>query len=263
MARVKRGVTAHAKHKKVLEQAKGYYGRRKNTIRIAKQAVEKANQYAYRDRKNRKRNFRALWIQRINAAARGLGLTYGRLIDGLEPRRDRGGPKGALRSRHPRAGGLRGAGRAGEGRARLPEGEDAGRVRQGGRREDRRNDGARSPDLADEGRLGPPFVFSPQPLSTSEAILPPAALAVSSSLGSRSARSTGVGRPRKRRRSRFGSAGAGSAAPRPARSPGTPGKISAPGVEPPLTSRQWQVRVMTLHDFERAGRASCQSSRAD
>jgi large subunit ribosomal protein L20 len=83
MARVKRGVTSHAKHKKVLEQAKGYYGRRKNTIRIAKQAVEKANQYAYRDRKNRKRNFRALWIQRINAAARGLGLTYGRLVDGL------------------------------------------------------------------------------------------------------------------------------------------------------------------------------------
>jgi large subunit ribosomal protein L20 len=83
MARVKRGVTAHAKHKKVLDQAKGYYGRRKNTIRIAKQAVEKANQYAYRDRKNRKRNFRALWIQRINAASRDLGLTYGRLIDGL------------------------------------------------------------------------------------------------------------------------------------------------------------------------------------
>jgi large subunit ribosomal protein L20 len=83
MARVKRGVTAHARHKKVLDQAKGYYGRRKNTIRIAKQAVEKANQYAYRDRKNRKRNFRALWIQRINAAARELGLTYGRLIDGL------------------------------------------------------------------------------------------------------------------------------------------------------------------------------------
>jgi large subunit ribosomal protein L20 len=83
MARVKRGVTSHARHKKVLGQAKGYYGRRKNTIRIAKQAVEKANQYAYRDRKNRKRSFRALWIQRINAAARELGLTYGRLIDGL------------------------------------------------------------------------------------------------------------------------------------------------------------------------------------
>ncbi len=83
MARVKRGVTSHAKHKKVLEQAKGYYGRRKNTIRIAKQAVEKANQYAYRDRKNRTRNFRALWIQRINAAARSLDFTYARMIDGL------------------------------------------------------------------------------------------------------------------------------------------------------------------------------------
>ncbi|MCB1452613.1 MAG: 50S ribosomal protein L20, partial [Rhizobiaceae bacterium] len=83
MARVKRGVTAHAKHKKVLGQAKGFYGRRKNTIRTAKQAVEKSMQYAYRDRKARKRNFRALWIQRINAAAREHGLTYGRLIDGL------------------------------------------------------------------------------------------------------------------------------------------------------------------------------------
>jgi large subunit ribosomal protein L20 len=83
MARVKRGVTAHAKHKKVLSAAKGFYGRRKNTIRIAKQAVERSLQYAYRDRKNRKRNFRALWIQRINAAAREHGLTYGRMIDGL------------------------------------------------------------------------------------------------------------------------------------------------------------------------------------
>ena len=83
MARVKRGVTSHAKHKKVLKSAKGYYGRRKNTIRIAKQAVDRANQYAYRDRKNRKRTFRALWIQRINAAAREQGLTYGRFIDGL------------------------------------------------------------------------------------------------------------------------------------------------------------------------------------
>lgn len=83
MARVKRGVTAHAKHKKVIKAAKGYYGRRKNTIRVAKQAVEKAQQYAFRDRKNRKRSFRALWIQRINAAAREHGLTYGRLIDGL------------------------------------------------------------------------------------------------------------------------------------------------------------------------------------
>ena len=83
MARVKRGVTSHAKHKKVLDAAKGYYGRRKNTIRVAKQAVEKAMQYAYRDRKNRKRTFRALWIQRLNAAAREHGLTYSRLIDGL------------------------------------------------------------------------------------------------------------------------------------------------------------------------------------
>jgi len=81
--RVKRGTTGHAKHKKVLKAAKGFYGRRKNTIRIAKQAVEKSLQYAYRDRKNRKRNFRALWIQRINAAVREHGLTYGRFVDGL------------------------------------------------------------------------------------------------------------------------------------------------------------------------------------
>ena len=82
MARVKRGVTGHAKHKKVFKAAKGYYGRRKNTIRVAKQAVEKANQYAYRDRKRRKRTFRALWIQRLNAAVRPFGLTYSRFIDG-------------------------------------------------------------------------------------------------------------------------------------------------------------------------------------
>ena len=83
MARVKRGVTAHARHKKVLKAAEGYYGRRKSTIRVAKQAVEKAAQYAYRDRRVKKRNFRALWIQRINAAVRDQGLTYGRFIDGL------------------------------------------------------------------------------------------------------------------------------------------------------------------------------------
>ena len=83
MARVKRGVTAHAKHKKTLKKAKGYYGRRKNTIRVAKQAVEKALQYGYRDRKRKKRTFRALWIQRINAAVREHGMTYGRFIDGL------------------------------------------------------------------------------------------------------------------------------------------------------------------------------------
>ena len=83
MARVKRGVTSHAKHKKVYKATKGHYGRRRNTIRIAKQSMEKAMQYAYRDRKNKKRTFRALWIQRINAAAREHGLTYGRFIDGL------------------------------------------------------------------------------------------------------------------------------------------------------------------------------------
>ena len=83
MARVKRGVTAHAKHKKVLKQAKGFYGRRKNTIRAAKAAVDRSKQWAYKDRKINKRNFRALWIQRINAAVREHGLTYGRFIDGL------------------------------------------------------------------------------------------------------------------------------------------------------------------------------------
>jgi large subunit ribosomal protein L20 len=84
MARVKRGVVAHARHKKVLEQAKGFYGRRKNTIRAAKAAVDKAGQYAYRDRKVRKRSFRALWIQRINAAARLEGFTYSQFIHGLD-----------------------------------------------------------------------------------------------------------------------------------------------------------------------------------
>lgn len=83
MARVKRGVTSHAKHKKVLKQAEGFRGRRKNTIRAAKAAVDRSKQYAYRDRKNRKRTFRALWIQRINAAVRLHGITYGRFIDGL------------------------------------------------------------------------------------------------------------------------------------------------------------------------------------
>lgn len=83
MSRVKRGVTAHARHKKILKKAKGYYGRRKNTFRVANQAVEKAGQYAYRDRRNKKRNFRALWIQRINAGVRELGMTYSRFIDGL------------------------------------------------------------------------------------------------------------------------------------------------------------------------------------
>ncbi len=84
MARVKRGVTSHAKHKKVLKQAKGFYGRRKNTIRTAKAAVDRSGQYAYRDRRNKKRSFRALWIQRINAAVREEGLTYSQFIHGLD-----------------------------------------------------------------------------------------------------------------------------------------------------------------------------------
>ena len=83
MPRVKRGVTARARHKKVLSQAKGYRGRRKNVYRVAKQAVMKAGQYAYRDRRQRKREFRGLWIARINAAVRPFGLNYSKFIDGL------------------------------------------------------------------------------------------------------------------------------------------------------------------------------------
>ncbi len=83
MSRVKRGVTSHARHKKILTKAKGYRGARNSTIKVAKQAVDKAGQYAYRDRKVRKRNFRKLWITRINAGARANGLTYGRFINGL------------------------------------------------------------------------------------------------------------------------------------------------------------------------------------
>jgi large subunit ribosomal protein L20 len=107
MARVKRGVTSHAKHKKVYKAAKGFYGRRKNTIRAAKQAVEKAGQYAFRDRKRKKRTFRALWIQRLNAAVRPFGLTYSRFIDGLS--------KSGV---DPRAGGVPGDRREGQGRTR-------------------------------------------------------------------------------------------------------------------------------------------------
>ncbi len=83
MARVKRGVPAHAKHKKTLKAAKGFYGRRKNTIRAAKAAVDRSMQYATRDRRVKKRTIRSLWIQRLNAAVRELGLTYSRFIDGL------------------------------------------------------------------------------------------------------------------------------------------------------------------------------------
>jgi len=84
MSRVKRGVTARAKHKKIIKQAKGYRGRRKNVYRVAKQAVMKAGQYAYRDRRQKKRQFRALWIARINAGAREFGLTYSRFMNGLK-----------------------------------------------------------------------------------------------------------------------------------------------------------------------------------
>ena len=83
MARTKRGVISKAKHKKVFKAVKGQYGRRKNTIRIARQAMEKAMQYAYRDRKTKKREFRSLWIQRINAGVRAEGLTYAKFINGL------------------------------------------------------------------------------------------------------------------------------------------------------------------------------------
>ena len=102
MARIKRGVTTRAKHKRILDNAKGYYGRRKNTIRIARQAVEKAGQYAYRDRKVKKRSFRALWIQRINAAVRAEGLTYGAVHPRPQAREHRPRPEGPGRHRDAR-----------------------------------------------------------------------------------------------------------------------------------------------------------------
>jgi len=83
MARVKKGLTKHARHREVVKEARGYYGRRKNTFRAAKQAVERSWEYSYRDRRTKKRNFRSLWIQRINAAAREHGLTYARFMHGL------------------------------------------------------------------------------------------------------------------------------------------------------------------------------------
>ena len=146
MARVKRGVTAHAKHKKVLKAAKGYYGRRKNTIRIAKQAVEKANQYAFRDRKRRKRTFRALWIQRLNAAVRELRPDLQPIYRRPRQGRGRGRPQGAVRSRHPRAGRVRGDRRQGQGRAggltllagRLRDGRATGRSLRASQRRGRR-----------------------------------------------------------------------------------------------------------------------------
>ncbi len=84
MARVKRGVTTHARHQKVIKAAKGYYGARKNLFTVATQAVEKASQYSYRDRRNKKRNFRGLWIQRINAGSRMYGLNYSKFMNGLK-----------------------------------------------------------------------------------------------------------------------------------------------------------------------------------
>ncbi len=116
MARVKRGVTSHAKHKKVYKAAKGFYGRRKNTIRIAKQAVEKAKQYAFRDRKRKKRTFRALWIQRLNAAVRPFGLNYSVFINGL-PRPASWSTARCCRISPSRAGGVPGDRREGQGRA--------------------------------------------------------------------------------------------------------------------------------------------------
>ena len=114
MARVKRGVTTRAKHKRILVQAKGYYGRRKNTIRIARQAVEKAGQYAYRDRKVKKRTFRGLWIQRINAGVRAEGLTYSQFMHGVKlGYRTR--PQGPGRHRDARGRSLQRDRRTGEG----------------------------------------------------------------------------------------------------------------------------------------------------
>ena len=124
MARIKRGVTTRAKHKRILEQAKGYHGRRKNTIRIARQAVEKAGQYAYRDRKVKKRSFRALWIQRINAAVRAEGLTYGQFIHGAEPRRHHARPQSPRRHRDARGRSVQRHHRPGERRA----GEEGGLI---------------------------------------------------------------------------------------------------------------------------------------
>ncbi len=115
--RIKRGVTTRAKHKRILDAAKGFYGRRKNTIRIARQAVEKAGQYAYRDRKVNKRNFRALWIQRINAAVREEGLTYSQFMNGVKIVGLQIDRKGDGRSGHEPAGKLYRHHRPGEGRS--------------------------------------------------------------------------------------------------------------------------------------------------
>ena len=107
MPRVKRGVTARARHKKILALAKGFRGRRKNVFRIAKEAVMRAGQYAYRDRRTKKRVFRQLWIARINAATRGLGVTYSKFMAGLKKAGDRHRPQGPGRHGRQRSGRLR------------------------------------------------------------------------------------------------------------------------------------------------------------
>ena len=132
MPRVKRGVTARAAHKKVLKQAKGYRGARSRVFRVAKQAVTKAGQYAYRDSKAKKRMFRRLWIARINAAAREQGITYSRLMQGLKAAENRGRPEDARRSRDRRFGGVRRHRRQGEGEPAGLTGRD--RVRRRARR---------------------------------------------------------------------------------------------------------------------------------
>ena len=135
MPRVKRGVTARARHKKVLALAKGFRGRRKNVFRIAKEAVMSAGQYAYRDRRTKKRVFRQLWIARINAASRELGVTYSKFMAGLKKASDRHRPQGPRRHGRQRSGRVRQHRREGEGPAALdlaaPAPRGAGRAHAG------------------------------------------------------------------------------------------------------------------------------------
>ena len=147
MARISRGVTSHARHKKVLKLAKGYRGRSKNNYRLALQRVEKGLQYAYRDRRNRKRDFRGLWIQRINAGARQHGLTYSQLMHGIRVGRIEGRPEGAGRLGGARAGGVRRPGRPGTGPRSRPDRRGAGATRRHGPR--------------GTGRQGAPFCVAP------------------------------------------------------------------------------------------------------
>ena len=119
MSRAPRSVASHARRKKVFKQAKGFYGRRKNKITSANAAVDRSLQHNYIGRKEKKRNFRALWIQRINAGCREHGLTYSRFISGLAKARHRDRPQGPLRPRHPRARRLQGSGGSGRRRKSL------------------------------------------------------------------------------------------------------------------------------------------------